>query len=243
MCDQTEGYLFLLSMDQINRNWQELNERVERAAERAGRAPSEVAIVAVTKTRSVEEVTAALAAGVTEVGENRVQEAASKRALVKDSARWHLVGRLQRNKAAGAVAIFDVVHSVDSPRLADALDRRAAEAQRRIDVLLQINSSGASQQGGLDADLLPSLLDHMAGLEHLCVRGLMTIAAHSDSSQDVRACFRRVHELSQQHRQRGPTDLDVLSMGMSGDFEIAIEEGATLIRIGTVLFGERVSHE
>jgi pyridoxal phosphate enzyme (YggS family) len=226
-------------MERIGRNWQELNQRVADAAQRAGRSASEIAIVVVTKTRSAEEVSAALAAGVTDVGENRVQEAASKRPLVKAAARWHLVGQLQRNKVGRAVDIFDVVHSVDSNRLADALDRRAAETGGGIEALLQVNTSGATQQAGADPETLPALLDHVARLDHLHVRGLMTIAAHSQDRSIVRTCFRRLHDLAQQHRHRG---LDVLSMGMSGDYEIAIEEGATMIRVGTVIFGERASH-
>ena len=228
-------------MERIARNWHELEERVAGAAEHAGRSISEVTIVAVTKTRSAEEMSAAIAAGVTDVGENRVQEAAAKRASVKAAARWHLIGQLQRNKVGRAIDIFDVVHSVDSIRLADALDRRVAETGGSIEALLQVNTSGGSQQAGADPESLPALLDHVAGLDHLQVGGLMTIAAHSQDSGIVRACFRQLHDLAQQHRHRGSA-LGVLSMGMSSDYEIAIEEGATMIRVGTVIFGERVSH-
>jgi PLP dependent protein len=229
-----------LSMDHIPRNWLELNERVAVAAKRAGRSAAEITIVAVTKTRSAEQVSAALAAGVTDVGENRTQEAEGKRGKVHGAARWHLIGQLQRNKAGRAVDLFDVVQSVDSSRLADALNRRAAESERCLEMLLQVNTSGAGHQGGVEPDQLPVLLDHVADLEHLRVSGLMTIAAHSDNKEDVRGCFRRLYGLAQEHRHHGPSCLDALSMGMSGDFEIAIEEGATMIRVGTVLFGERV---
>ena len=228
-------------MERIARNWQELNKRVASAAERAGRSASDVAVVVVTKTRSAADVSAALAAGVTDVGENRVQEAAAKRPLVQAAARWHLIGQLQRNKVGRAVDIFDVVHSVDNIRLADALDRRATETGGSIEALVQINTSGATQQAGVDPDALPALLDHVAGLDRLRVSGLMTIAAHSEDRDVVRACFRRLHDLAQQHRHRGSA-LEVLSMGMSSDYEIAIEEGATMIRVGTVIFGERDSH-
>ncbi|HJP29853.1 MAG TPA: YggS family pyridoxal phosphate-dependent enzyme [Candidatus Latescibacteria bacterium] len=228
-------------MDAIARNWKALNERVADAAERAGRSASEITIVAVTKTRTADEVSAALAAGVTDVGENRVQEAASKREQVTGVARWHMVGQLQRNKAGQAVDIFDVVHSVDGSRLADALARRAAEAEREIEVLLQVNTSGAAQQAGVEMAAFPALLEHVAGLDHLRLRGLMTIAAHSDDVEVIRSCFARLGDLAQKHRQTDSVRLDVLSMGMSGDFEIAIEMGATMIRVGTVLFGERSS--
>lgn len=228
-------------MDAIARNWHDLELRIARAAERAGRQPDGVEVVAVTKTRSAEEVDAAICAGLRHVGENRVQEAAAKRPGVRGEARWHLVGSLQRNKAGGAVELFDMVQSVDSARLADALDRRAAGRGRRLDVLLQVNTSGAPQQGGLPAALVPALVVHVAALPHLRVRGLMTIADHGVGEARVRACFRQLRELAGRVEASGPPgiDLSVLSMGMSGDFELAIEEGSTMIRVGTAIFGPR----
>lgn len=228
-------------MDHIRRNWHDLRERVDKAADRAGRNGDDVAIIAVTKTRGADEVSAALAAGVSDVGENRVQEADVKRGLVEGAARWHLIGQLQRNKASRAVDIFDVVHSVDSSRLADALDRAAgmADADQRLEALLQVNTSGAEQQGGVQPADLAALLDHMSSLHHLRVRGLMTIATHSSDAAAVRACFQHLHGMMEEHRHRGDTPLDTLSMGMSGDFDIAVEEGATVIRVGTAIFGER----
>ena len=228
-------------MDHIAANWLELNKRVADAARRAGRSPAEVTIVAVTKTRSAAEVSAAIAAGVTDVGENRIQEASAKRALTGDAARWHLIGQCQRNKAGRAVDIFDIVHSVDTSRLADALNRRAAESDRHLEALLQVNTAGVQQQGGVEPTQLPALLAHVADLSHLHVTGLMTIAAHSADTDEVRSCFRQLYALAQENRHRHPAGLDVLSMGMSGDFETAIEEGATMIRVGTVLFGERTT--
>lgn len=222
----------------IARNWQELTERVARAAERAGRRADEIGIVAVTKTRPATDVDAALAAGATDVGENRVQEADGKKAEVCGTARWHLIGQLQRNKAGRAVELFDVIHSIDSTRLADAVDRRAADAGRAPQVLLQVNTSGAEQQGGAEPEDLPGLVEHVVGCDHLQLRGLMTIGAHTDDVGAVRACFQRLRGLAEQERRRGHP-VEALSMGMSGDFEIAIEEGATLIRVGSVLFGER----
>ncbi len=227
--------------DHIARNWHDLQARVGSAAERAGRRADDVTIIAVTKTRSAAEVSAALQAGVTDVGENRVQEADAKHPQVQGSARWHLIGQLQRNKAARAVELFDTVHSVDSSRLADTLERRALAATRAIDILLQVNTSGAERQAGVPPDALPELLDHVARLPSLRVRGLMTIAAHSSDAASVRACFRQLHDLLETHRHRGPQRLDTLSMGMSSDFDIAIEEGATMIRVGTALFGQRTA--
>lgn len=220
-------------MERIQRNWQALKERVERAAERAGRHAAEITIVAVTKTRQIDEIEAALAAGVTDVGENRVQEADSKVSQISGTARWHLIGQLQRNKAGRAVDLFDVVQSIDSTRLAEALQRRAAAADKPLDVLVQVNTSGAEQQGGVSPVELPALLDQLAGCTHLTSRGLMTIGAHTDDLPAVRSCFQLLRRLADEHQ------LEVRSMGMSGDFEVAIEEGATLIRVGTALFGER----
>ena len=228
-------------MNAIARNWDAVQARVGDAATRAGRSPDEITVVVVTKTRSAEEVAAALRAGVTDVGENRVQEAASKRSDVPGPARWHLVGQLQRNKVGKAVDVFDVVQSVDNERLAEALARRATGSGRTIEILLQVNTSGAAGQGGVEPESLAALAESVSALDHLDLRGLMTIAAHSDDTESVRRCFRRLRELGEQLRDNSSlaTDLGVLSMGMSGDFELAIEEGATMVRIGSAIFGPR----
>ena len=218
-----------------------IQDRIAETARKSGRDAAAVRLIAISKTNPPELLREAVVAEQLVFGENRVQEAAAKRASVKATTRWHLIGQLQRNKVGRAIDIFDVVHSVDSIRLADALDRRVAETGGSIEALLQVNTSGGSQQAGADPESLPALLDHVAGLDHLQVSGLMTIAAHSQDSGIVRACFRQLHDLAQQHRHRGSA-LGGLSMGMSGDYEIAIEEGATMIRVGTVIFGERVSH-
>lgn len=228
-------------MDAIARNVHDLTARVARAAARAGRGPAQIAIVAVAKTRSVQEVEAVIRAGLTDVGENRVQEAAAKRAGVSVAARWHLVGQLQRNKVGQAVDVFDVVQSVDGERLADALDRRAGAAGRRLEALLQVNTARAPQQGGVAPGDLPRLVDHVASLGNLRVRGLMTIAQHSDDVERVRGCFRLLRELACRIVDGGiaEVEMSVLSMGMSSDFELAVEEGSTMIRVGSALFGPR----
>ena len=226
-------------MNPIARNWEEVGRRVAEAAGRAGRAPEQVQVVVVTKGRSAPEVAAALEAGVTDVGENRVQEAGPKRQAVEASARWHLVGSLQRNKAGRAVELFDVVQSVDTVRLAEAISRRALVAGRTIEVLLQVNTAGAGQQGGVGPASLPDLAEAVAGLEGLRVRGLMTIAAHTEDEARVRACFRRLRDLGRRLAESTPAEMTTLSMGMSGDYEMAIEEGSTMIRVGTAVFGRR----
>ena len=226
-------------MNPIARNWEEVRRRVAEAAERSGRRPDEVELVVVTKGRTPGEVAAALEAGVTDVGENRVQEAGPKKEAVQAPARWHLVGGLQRNKAGRAVEIFDVVQSVDSLRLAEALSRRAAAEGRTIEVLLQVNTAGAEHQGGVDPGGLHALAETVAALEGLRVRGLMTIAAHSGEEERVRACFRQLRHLGRRLAESMPAAMTTLSMGMSGDYEMAIEEGATMIRVGTAVFGPR----
>ncbi|MBI2502889.1 MAG: YggS family pyridoxal phosphate-dependent enzyme [Candidatus Latescibacteria bacterium] len=227
-------------MDAIRENWRALQERITRAALAAGRAPEEIEVVAVTKTRTPQEIEAALRCGLRAVGENRVQEAAAKRDQVHLEARWHLIGHLQTNKAARAVDLFDLVESVDNPRLGAELDRRAGQAGRALEILIQVNTSGAPQQSGAAPEQLPELAAQLAALPHLRLRGLMTIGALSPEEGVVRACFGRLRQLRDQLASQLPqADWGCLSMGMSGDFELAIAEGASRLRLGTALFGAR----
>ena len=197
-----------------------------------------VRIVAVTKTHGPEAVRAAVAAGLTDVGENRVQEAVQKQdALADVRVDWHLIGTLQRNKARHAVGRFALIHSVDRVDLAAELDRRVAEGSRQA-VLVQVNCSDEPQKGGVEPEGLPALLDALAGLGRLEVRGLMTMSALTPDVAEQRRAFRRLRELRDAGERAGHR-LPELSMGMSGDYPVAVEEGATMIRLGTVLFGER----
>jgi pyridoxal phosphate enzyme (YggS family) len=197
-----------------------------------------VRIVAVTKTHGPEAVRAAVAAGLTDVGENRVQEAAQKQdALADVRVDWHLIGTLQRNKARHAVGRFALIHSVDRVDLATELDRRVAEGSRQA-VLVQVNCSDEPQKGGVEPEGLPALLDALAGLGRLEVRGLMTMSALTPDVAEQRRAFRRLRELRDAGERAGHP-LPELSMGMSGDYPVAVEEGATMIRLGTVLFGAR----
>ena len=225
-------------MDQIAQNRRRLEERIAEAAGRAGRDPREVVVVAVSKTRSAAEIDAAIGAGFAHVGENKVQEAEAKKPDVEAPATWHFVGHLQSNKAGKVVDLFDVVQSVDRARLANALDGRAARAGRTLDILLQVNTSGAAQQHGVDPDGVSALAE-AAALPHLRVRGLMTIAEFSDDEAAVRRCFSRLRKLGEQLTDREGVNMRYLSMGMSGDFEWAIAEGANMVRLGTAIFGER----
>jgi pyridoxal phosphate enzyme (YggS family) len=197
-----------------------------------------VRIVAVTKTHGPEAVRAAVAAGLTDVGENRVQEAVQKQdALADVRVDWHLIGTLQRNKARHAVGRFALIHSVDRLDLAVELDRRVADGSRQA-VLVQVNCSDEPQKGGVEPEGLTALLDGMAGLGRLDVRGLMTMSALTPDVPEQRRAFRRLRELRDAGERAGHR-LPELSMGMSGDYPVAVEEGATMIRLGTVLFGER----
>lgn len=197
-----------------------------------------VTIIAVTKTHPADAVTAALAAGLTAVGENRVQEALAKQeALPGVPVEWHLIGSLQRNKARQAVNRFALIHSVDSLALAQELDRRAAAGSRQR-VLVQVNCSAEPQKGGVEPDQLPALLEAVARLERLDLQGLMTMAALTEDLAVQRQAFRLLRELRDAAQGQGHR-LPELSMGMSGDYLVAVEEGATMVRLGTLLFGER----
>ena len=215
----------------------EVREKVDAAVARGGHGQT-VKIVAVTKTHGPEAVLAAVAAGLTDVGENRVQEAVQKQDALRDvRVEWHLIGTLQRNKARHAAGRFALIHSVDRVDLAAELDRRVPDGARQS-VLVQVNCSDEPQKGGVEPEGLPALLEAMAGLSRLEVRGLMTMSALTDDGAEQRRAFRRLRELRDAGVRAGHA-LPELSMGMSGDFPVAVEEGATMIRLGTVLFGAR----
>jgi len=219
-----------------------VRERIARAAERASRPPAEVTLVAVTKAHPEEAVRAAFAAGVRDFGENRVQEAEPKVAatadLVAAGLRWHLVGHLQSNKARKAVALFRFVHSVDSLELALRLARIGAETARPVRALVQVDLAGEEAKFGLpEAELLPTL-EALRGSEGLRVEGLMVLPPYLEP-EEVRPFFRRLRELRERAAAGGLLVGRELSMGMSHDFEAAVEEGATIVRVGTAIFGER----
>jgi hypothetical protein len=216
--------------------------RIDAAARKAGRAPGDVRLMAVTKGFPREVVLDALRAGLTLFGENRVQEAEAKFSDLPGTYETHLIGHLQTNKARAAAALFACVQSIDSLHTATALDGRCAERGTSIDVLLELNTSGeAAKSGFRGRDDLLAGLDAMSSLPRLRVRGLMTVGPLTDDPERVRASFAQLRMLFEELRP-GRQGFDTLSMGMSGDFELAIEEGATLVRLGTALFGARVSH-
>jgi len=214
--------------------------RIRAAAERVGRDPSSVRLIGASKTVPAAVLVEAVRAGLADLGENRVQEAEAKAPLLRadltDGAVpvWHLIGHLQANKARKAVALFDWIHSVDSPRLADGLERIAQELGRAPRVLIEVNTSGEASKEGVAPDDAAALIAHVAGLGTLRLAGLMTIGP---TGGDPRPAFRLLRRL------RDAAGLDELSMGMSGDFEAAIEEGATIVRVGSALFGARTRQE
>ncbi len=232
----------------IARRLEAVRERIARACRRAGRRPEDVTLVGITKTFPPEAAAAARRAGLRDFGENRVQELVAKAAalpgeILGGDLRWHMVGHLQRNKARDVVACADLFHALDSLRLAEELDRRAAEAGRLMPCLVQVNVSGEASKFGLDPDQTLAMLDRLAPYENLRVLGLMTLAAPADDPETVRPQFRLLRDLFEACRVRGAPRVEMryLSMGMSGDFEVAIEEGATHVRLGTALFGPRTA--
>ena len=226
--------------DALRQRLDEVRGRISAAAARSGRPAGSVLLVGVTKTVAAVLVARAVELGLADLGENRVQEAQPKiLAVGRDRARWHMVGHLQRNKAGRAVDLFDRVHSVDSLELAEALSRRAVEAGRRLPALVEVNVSGEPSKFGVGPEYLERLLEAIAGLPGLAVDGLMTVGQAVASPADARPGFARLRELRDRAEARLGLRLPELSMGMSGDFEAAVEEGSTMVRIGTALFGPR----
>jgi len=218
-----------------------VRERIARAAERRGSDPSAICLVAVSKGVEAERIGQAITAGVTDLGENYLQEALPKLAVLGDRARWHFIGHLQTNKARAAVGRFALIQSLDSERLANELERRAGEAGVCAEVLVEVNTSGDPGKFGVAPEGLEPLLAHCGQLAHLRVRGLMTIGRLGAEAEGTRACFRTLAGLFSRCRDVPGVEMRWLSMGMSGDFEIAIEEGSNMVRVGTAIFGPRPS--
>lgn len=213
--------------------------RIGQACARAGRERSSVTLLPVTKTQPPEIVNEAAQLGLTLFGENKVQEAKAKIPLCSGRLRWHMIGHLQSNKCRDAVELFQMIQSVDSLHLAQELNKRAEQASKTIPILLEVNIVGEASKFGYQPEQLLREWEQLNALPRLEVQGLMTIPPWSPLPEKVRPVFRRLRELKEQCEQLLGAPLPHLSMGMSGDFEVAIEEGATMVRIGTALFGER----
>jgi pyridoxal phosphate enzyme (YggS family) len=229
----------------IAENIAEVRARIVRAARRAGRDPAEVQLMAVTKTQPANRIREAYRAGLRLFGENRVQEYSGKSGDVRDltNAEWHMIGHLQTNKALAAVELFHAIDSVDSVRLARKMNEAAVQMPRKLPILIEINVGGESTKSGLPpaADELGELLRLAPELNHLEIRGLMTVPPYSEKPEAARPYFRMLRELRDNisARQLPQIKMESLSMGMSHDFEVAIEEGSTCVRVGTAIFGER----
>ena len=228
-------------MTDVAVNWQAVRTRVAAAARRAGRDPQAVRIIAVAKTKPVEMIEQAVAAGATDIGENYVQEAAEKIPRVVAPVTWHLIGHLQRNKAAHAVELFDVIHTLDSVALGETLARHALRRAQHVRVLIEVNIGGEATKRGVAPADVAGLLAKLAHQQWLVIDGLMTIPPPGVSAECARPYFRALRELRDRLRNDAPANapLRELSMGMTDDFEVAIEEGATMVRIGRAIFGER----
>ena len=222
-------------------NLQEVRAEIEAAARRAGRNPEDVLLLAVTKTHPVAVVREAIAAGLTELGENRVQELLEKQAQITDPVRWHLIGHLQTNKVKNVVGRVAFIHSVESLRLAEEISRKAVALGLVQNVLVELNMAGEESKFGIKPEECRAFLRQIAPLPGLKVKGLMTVAPFVEDPERNRVYFRQMRELSVDiaAEKLDNVDMEHLSMGMSNDFAVAVEEGATIVRVGTRLFGER----
>jgi pyridoxal phosphate enzyme (YggS family) len=226
-------------MDAIAANLEEIRRRMADAAQRAGRDPASVRLVAVSKTYPAEAVAAAAATGQRVFGESRVQESRDKIPACPPGLEWHFIGHLQKNKVRQALPLFSFFHSIDSTALAGAIDRIAGETGVKTQGLLEVNVSGEETKHGFTPEELRAQFPTLSKLRHLRIRGLMTMAPYSDNPEDARPVFRTLRELRDELQSTYQHPLPELSMGMSGDFEPAIEEGATLVRVGSSIFGAR----
>jgi len=226
-------------MGEIEKNLSRVRERIEDAAAKIGRDPRGIKLVAVTKTVTVQSIREAVAAGAMIFGENYVQEARTKIEEIGNSGiQWHFIGHLQTNKAAHAVRLFDLIHAVDSLTLARELDKRAGAAGKTIDCLIEVNLSQEASKFGISKERTPELAHALKDLKNISLKGLMTMPPYTDDPEAARPYFIALRELREEIAGSG-TPLPELSMGMSTDFEKAIEEGATIVRVGRAIFGER----
>ena len=218
-----------------------IKQRIEKACQKVGRSPEEITLVAVTKTVGIDAIKHALSCGIQHIGENRVQEAEQKFAQIGEKATWHLIGHLQTNKVKKALEIFDVIHSVDSLHLAEEINKRAIQMQREIQCLVEVKTSEEATKFGASPEGTIELIQQIAQFPGIRIQGLMTIGAFLPDPEQVRPCFQVLRELRDEVERTGidRVTMKYLSMGMTNDFEVAIEEGANMIRVGRAIFGER----
>ncbi len=225
----------------VKENLAQVRENIRKACERAGRPPKEVTLISVSKTKPVPMLEEAYAAGSRDFGENKVQEIMDKYPQLPGDIRWHMIGHLQRNKVKYIVDKVSLIHSVDSLRLAQEISSQAGKKQVDVDILLEVNIAGEESKFGIAREDAIRLVQEAAALPHIHVKGLMTIAPFVSDPEDNRQYFRQIRELSVDIEQKNidNVNMSVLSMGMTGDYMVAIEEGATMVRVGTGIFGER----
>jgi pyridoxal phosphate enzyme (YggS family) len=218
-----------------------VRQRIKAAALRCNRAPDSVTLLAVTKTVLPVYINQAIEAGITDLGENYVQEARDKIEVIGHNVRWHMIGHLQTNKAKYAVNLFHYIHSIDRPELAAELNNRLGKTGKKMNILIEVNVSGEETKNGVPADNTIDLIKNISSLENLSVKGLMTMAPYSENPENSRPYFAALRKLQQDILKEGidGIKMEELSMGMTDDFEIAIEEGATIVRVGRAIFGER----
>jgi len=229
-------------MDSIKNRLEKVKDRIKKAAEACNRNPETVRLVAVSKTVPTNRVREAIEAGVTNLGENYVQEAREKvNSLTDFAVNWHFIGHLQTNKAKYAVRLFDLIHSVDSLKLAQELNKQAQKNEKIQQILIQVNISREKTKSGVSVDEALDLVNEISRLENLSIKGLMTMPPYFNQPERVRPFFSALRELRARIKEKAIPNvfMDELSMGMTGDFEAAIEEGATMVRVGTAIFGER----
>ncbi|MFH1939630.1 MAG: YggS family pyridoxal phosphate-dependent enzyme [bacterium] len=226
-------------METIKNNLEVINEKIKKAALKANRNPQEIKLVAVTKTATIEQIKEAISAGVKIIGENKVQEGKEKYQILSADIEWHLVGHLQTNKVKYAIEIFDFIHSVDSIKLAKEIDRRSLQFGMITNVLVEVNVSGEETKYGIKSEEVEPFLKEISEFSRIKVRGLMTITPIAEDKEEVRPYFRKLRELSKEIKSKNIKNvkMDYLSMGMTDDFEVAIEEGANMVRIGRGIFG------
>jgi len=226
----------------IRENIEVIKEKIARAALKAGRRPEDVLLLAVTKTIDNERIREAVDAGLCELGENKVQEIMDKYDTLERDVKWHMIGHLQTNKVKYIADKVTLIHSVDSLKLAEEINKKAAKAGRVMDILIEINVADEESKFGITCDMAEDIIKEIALMENLRVRGLMTVAPFVDDGEENRPVFRRLRQLlvDINAKKIDNVNMDILSMGMTGDYEVAVEEGATIVRVGTGIFGPRV---
>lgn len=225
----------------LTENVIEVEKNIQAACDRAGRSREEVRLIAVSKTKPVSDIEEVMTTGILDYGENKVQELSDKYDVLPKNIRWHMIGHLQRNKVKYLIGKTVLIHSVDSLRLAEQIEHEAAKADTIMNVLIEVNVAGEESKFGTTCNEAIELVRAVAALKHVKIKGLMTIAPFTDNPEDNRIYFKKLKQLSVDIKSKNidNVDMDELSMGMTGDYEVAIEEGATMVRVGTGIFGER----